>query len=340
MEKVKKVKIEDFEKIFERFLVPVTVLQKALNVPFGQALTETFDNLEHGKIKVELGAPDQQTVAKLSKMYAALHYEQLPPRVKAQVFTYLTLKAISDDDRDPNQMPTPAIVATIIALLAQKLLPLKKMTVVDPAIGTGGLLFSVINQLKAQHHSQNPYILAGIDNDENMLNFADIAAHLNHLPIELYCQDALTPWLVQADSVISDLPVGYYPLDQNARHFATHAPKGHSLAHLLLIEQIIKNLQAGGYAFLLVPSGILTGRANADFMPWLSKKVYLRAIVSLPDQMFKNKFNQKSILVFQNHGGQAKSSEVLVTKLASLNNEQALVKFNLKLDEWYTKSIR
>lgn len=331
-------KIEKFEQIFDQFLNCVNVLQDALNVSFGEALTETFDNLENGKIKVELGAPDEKTVQKLSQMYAGLNYNHLNQAIKAQVFTYLVLKAINDDGRDVNQMPTPMAVSTVIALFMQKLLPKKELKIVDPAIGTGTLLYSVINQLKAENHSKNPYSLFGIDNDEGMLDFADIGAHLNDLKIELYCQDALTPWLVQADDVISDLPIGYYPLDDNAKNFATKALKGHSLAHLLYIEQIIKNLKPGGYAFLVVPQGILSGKGGGDFMPWLSDKVYLKSIVELPDDMFKNKFNQKSILVFQNHGANAKSSEVLLTKLDSFKNESALVKFNVKLNEWYTKN--
>lgn len=35
-------------------------LQTALNVSFTEALVETFDNLESGKIKVENGAPDEK----------------------------------------------------------------------------------------------------------------------------------------------------------------------------------------------------------------------------------------------------------------------------------------
>lgn len=332
-------KIEKFEKVFNQFLNCVKVLQKALNVSFGEALTETFDNLENGKIKVELGAPDQETVRELSDLYADLDYDHLSRQIKVQVFTYLVLKAINDDDRDVNQMPTPMAISTVIALFMRKLLPQQKLEIVDPAIGTGTLLYAVINQLKETSNSHVTFQLAGLDNDESMLDFADIAAHLNQLKIDLYCQDALLPWMVQADAVVSDLPVGYYPLDDNARHFANRAHKGHSLAHLLYIEQIIKNLTPAGYAFLVVPTGILSGKGGANFMPWLAKKVYLRAIVGLPDEMFKNKFNQKSILVFQNHGGQAKASEVLLTKLASFKNESALIKFNVKLNEWYTKSI-
>lgn len=330
--------MKNFEKIFNQFLDCVQTLQDALNVSFTEALVETFDNLEHDKIKVENGAPDEKTVAELSKKYQALDYDNLTQKIKAQVFTFLTLKAVNDDGRDANQMPTPPAISTVIAMLMHKLVEDKKMEIVDPAIGTGSLLFSIISQLKALNHSKDNYQLVGIDNDEEMLNLTDVAAHLDNIDIELFCQDALMPWMCpNADVIISDLPVGYYPVDENAKHFENRAEKGHSFAHLLLIEQIIRNLKPDGYAFLVVPKAILSGKLGADFMPWLTKKTYLKAIVELPDDMFRNKFNQKSVLVFQNHGDNAKASEVLLTKLDSLKKEEALIQFNVKLDEWYTK---
>ena len=330
--------MENFEKLFNQFLDCVQTLQKALNVSFTEALVETFDNLEQGKIKVENGAPDEKNVAELSKKYQALDYENISQKDKAQVFTFLTLKAVNDDGLDANQMPTPPAISTVVAMLMHKLLKDEKMEVVDPAIGTGNLLYSVISQLKALNHSKDNYQLVGIDNDEEMLNLADVAAHLNNFDIELYCQDALMPWMCpNPEAIVSDLPIGYYPIDENAKNFENQAKKGHSCAHLLLIEQIVKNLKPDGYAFLVVPKSILSGKIGADFMPWLTKKVYLKAIVELPDDMFRNKFNQKSILVFQNHGSEAKPSEMLLTKLASLKKEQSLIQFNEKLNEWYTK---
>ena len=330
--------MENFEKLFNQFLDCVQTLQKALNVSFTEALVETFDNLEQGKIKVENGAPDEKNVAELSKKYQVLDYENISQKDKAQVFTFLTLKAVNDDGLDANQMPTPPAISTVVAMLMHKLLKDEKMEVVDPAIGTGNLLYSVISQLKALNHSKDNYQLVGIDNDEEMLNLADVAAHLNNFDIELYCQDALMPWMCpNPEAIVSDLPIGYYPIDENAKNFENQAKKGHSCAHLLLIEQIVKNLKPDGYAFLVVPKSILSGKIGADFMPWLTKKVYLKAIVELPDDMFRNKFNQKSILVFQNHGSEAKPSEMLLTKLASLKKEQSLIQFNEKLNEWYTK---
>lgn len=331
--------MDKIEELYKKFLDSVICLQDALNVSFGEALTETFDNLENNKIKVELGAPDKETVTRLSEKYTALHYNELSQKVKVQIFTYLVLKSVSEDKLDANQMPTPITISTVIAMFMKKLLPDKKLSIVDPAIGTGNLLFSVVNQIKGANHSKANFVLSGIDNDEDMLNFADINAHLNNIQVDLFCQDALTPWLVaKPDVIVSDIPVGYYPVDENAENFSTKAEKGHSFAHFLFIEQIVKSLKSSGYAFLLVPNAILSGKDGSSFMPWLSEKVIIKAIVELPDNFFQNKFNQKSILVFQNHGENLERGEVFLTKLDSFKKEEDLIKLNVKLNEWYTKN--
>lgn len=331
--------MNNIEKNFNQFLQCVNYLQEALNVSFAEALTETFDNLENNTIKVELGAPDQEQVQELSKLYQGLNYDELSDELKAEIFTLLSVKAINDDERDANQMPTPPNVATVIAMLMEKLLPQKaELSLMDPCIGTGNMFLSVVRQLVKANHSKNNFKLSGIDNDEDMLSLADVAAHLMHLPIDLYRQDALEPWMVAKQAaIVSDLPVGYYPIDEIAQKYATRAEKGHSYAHYLLTEQIINNLEPGGLAFLVVPKSMIEGAQAQDFMTWLTKKVYLRAVVGLPSDMFQNKFNQKEILVFQNHGASSSRQPVLAAKLDSFRSKESLLKFNVKLNEWYTE---
>ena len=330
--------MEKITDIYPKFQEVVSILQKALNVSFSSALTETFDNLENEKIKVEEGAPDKETVAELTEKYRELNYENLPKDLKVQVFTLLALKSINEDGRNYNQLPTPSVIATIIALLWQKLINAdnNELEVVDPAIGTGNLLYSVIRQLVQENHSKNPYKLVGIDNDETLLDLADVGAHLDGLKIELFNQDALDPWMVPpADIILSDIPMGYYPLDNNAKRFENHAKEGHSFAHLLFIEQIVKNLNKNGFAFLVVPKIIFTNTVQGEFINWLGKKVNIQAIIDLPTDMFANATQQKSILVFQNHGDLAKQRNVLVAQLPSLKDNKALIEFSVKLNEWY-----
>lgn len=330
--------MKNITEIYPKFQDAVEVLQKALNISFSSALTETFDNLENNKIKVEEGAPDKETVATLTEKYRELNYEDMPKSAKVEVFTLLTLKAINEDGRNYTQMPTPSIIATVIALIWQKIVPQGKKEVVDPAIGTGNLLYSVIRQLIQENHSKNNYELFGIDNDEALLDLADVGAHLDGFKINLYRQDALDPWMIPpADVILSDIPVGYYPLDNNAKKFENHAKQGHSFAHVLFIEQIINNMKKNGFAFLVVPKLLFTSESASDFMGWLAKKVNIQAIVELPNDMFASQVQQKSILVLQNHGDQAKPREVLVAKLASLKDPKSLVEFNMKLNDWYQK---
>ena len=65
------------------------------------------------------------------------------------------------------------------------------------------------------------------------------------------------------------------------------------------------------------------------------RQVNIQTIVDLPDDMFSSKVQQKSILVFQNHGEKAVEREVLVAKLDSLKKPDSLVAFNMKLNDWY-----
>ena len=330
--------INQITKVFTQFLDAVQCLQEALNVPMTEALTESFDNLENHDVKVEMGAPDPDTVELLKGKYASLNYDQMSSKQKVEVYNLLTLKAISDEDRDANQMPTPPILATVITLFMSKLLPKKEQTILDPALGTGSLLYSVVKQLASQNHSQNPFKLVGIDHDEDILNLADVGAHLNGLDIDLYCQDALLPWQgSKPEVIVSDLPVGYYVNDENAGNFELRTKEGHSYAHVLLTEQIVKNLAPDGYAFLLVPNSMISGKLGADFMPWLANKVHLQAIVQLPEKLFQTKVNHKSLLIFQNHGQSQPPREVLLTRLDDLKNEESLVGLNIKLNEWYTE---
>ena len=88
----------------------------------------------------------------------------------------------------------------------------------------------------------------------------------------------------------------------------------------------------------MVPRLLFTGKGSTEFMTWLAKKVNIQAIVDLPDNMFSSQIQQKSILVFQNHGEKAVEREVLVAKLDSLKKPDSLVAFNMKLNDWYDKN--
>ena len=59
---------------------------------------------------------------------------------------------------------------------------------------------------------------------------------LESLNVQVMLQDGLSDLLVDPiDITLSDLPVGYYPVDERAKEFKSHSKEGHSYAHHLFI---------------------------------------------------------------------------------------------------------
>ncbi|WP_227633456.1 class I SAM-dependent methyltransferase, partial [Klebsiella pneumoniae] len=76
----------------------------------------------------------------------------------------------------------------------------------------------------------------GVDADDLLLKLAYVNANLQQHEIQLFHQDSLKPLFIEpVDVVVCDLPIGYYPDDENAKSFHLHAKSGHSYAHYLFI---------------------------------------------------------------------------------------------------------
>src|SRR5699024_4988150 len=74
--------------------------------------------------------------------------------------------------------------------------------------------------------------------DQTLIRISVMYANFMQSQIEFLHQDSLQPFLLDpVDLVVADLPVGYYPDDEQARKYELKASEGHSYAHYLLIEQ-------------------------------------------------------------------------------------------------------
>src|SRR5699024_8686792 len=74
--------------------------------------------------------------------------------------------------------------------------------------------------------------------DQTLIRISVMYANFMQSQIEFFHQDSLQPFLLDpVDLVVADLPVGYYPDDEQARKYELKASEGHSYAHYLLTEQ-------------------------------------------------------------------------------------------------------
>ena len=234
----------------------------------------------------------------------------------------------------PNHQMTPDSIGLLIGHIASKLVGDKEsITLLDPAVGTGNLLFSVMNTIE-----QNVSASA-VEIDDLLVRLSAIIAELLEHPVTYLVQDALRPLLIDpVDITISDLPVGYYPDDDNAMNFELMADEGHAYAHHLFIEQSMNHTKPGGYGIFVIPANLFESEQAAKLHPFLKEKAIIRALIQLPSTLFKNVAHEKSIFILQKPFLEEKPlTDVLLAQVPTMSDKNAMARFLQEIDEWAEK---
>ncbi|MDW0110350.1 class I SAM-dependent methyltransferase [Sporosarcina aquimarina] len=231
----------------------------------------------------------------------------------------------------PHHQMTPDAIGMLIARIANLLIPQnEEVQLFDPAAGTGNLLLTVMNTIEADATS------VAVEIDELLARLIVAGANVLEQNIRIYVQDALRPLLVDpVDLAVCDLPVGYYPDDENALNFEMMPAEGHAYAHHLFIEQTIHHLKPSGYGIFIVPSNLFESAQSGELHTYLKKHTVIRGILQLPQTLFKNAAQSKSILILQKPSDEsAPTPDVLLANVPDMTNKQAMISFFKKLENW------
>ncbi|GEO78484.1 adenine-specific DNA methyltransferase [Companilactobacillus mindensis DSM 14500] len=328
---------KDMQSYFDKLNEANSLLKKSLKVSSVDALAETLTNISDGRVYVENGVPDEATVAKLEASYKSLKELNMTPLQLKQAITVSIIKAQKDDKTEVNKLMTPDAIGLIASLIAYEILNIqgkKNVNIVDPTVGTGNLLIEFIEQLNMTDKFK--INAAALDNDDALVSLTKSFSEVMNLNIDAYHQDSIAEWdITDIDMAVADLPVGYYPVDNNALKFKTKSDKGHSYAHHLLIEQTMNNLNDGGIGIFIVPSQIFQTDQAKKLSEWMVSSVYLQAVLDLPATLFASKEAQKAIVVLQKHGGNAEQvGNVLMGTIPDTNNPKAFEGFKDQLQDW------
>ena len=323
--------LKDIEQAYQTLSQIIEIFQKQLDLSYFDALIEALSDLLENQIngKEEI---DASTVAELEKLYRHLGLSEFSSEEIRQVIQLLLLGSYKKERVQPNHQMTPDSIGYLITFLIEKITSKEKLnSVLDLTVGTGNLLAVILNNLKALgNQNLKAY---GVDNDDTLLAIADVSLALQRINnVELFHQDALDNLMLpQVDLVVSDLPIGYYPLDERAAQFETHAAEGHSFAHYLLIERGIEKLAENGWGLFVVPSGIFETEEAQPLLKMIQKNGYLQGLLNLPRELFVSEKSRKAILMVQKKGDHAhQASQVLLGDFPSLKNKK---EFNGFLDE-------
>jgi len=316
-------------------------LQQAVSSSYLDAFIENAENIiDDGQVQVENGQPEQSVVQQLKAIYQTIDLKNVTAEEIRTVIQLIMLKAIKKDAVQSNHQMTPDTIGILMAYLLEKVSNFSApFSIFDLSVGTGNLLTTVMNHL--QTVTKQKIHGYGIDNDDSMLAVASIRTTLQHQNIELYHQDAIDSLdIPQSELVVSDLPVGYYPLDENTSNYETRADKGHSYVHHLLIEQAMNYLKPGGFGAFLVPSGLFQSDESKQFVEWIQKHAHLQGLINLPSELFQSKEAQKSILLLQRRGPNSKqATKVLLGEFPSFKNKAEFASFMQEIDNWVATNL-
>ncbi|MDP4157376.1 MAG: class I SAM-dependent methyltransferase [Bacillota bacterium] len=322
-------KISPVEELFTLFNETAIVLQEEMSCTYLEALAETGENLFHSSILQE--ELSELTVKRLKKQYEQVNLERFSKEEIRKAFQLAILKGMKENIQ-PNHQMTPDTVGILVGYLVSKFVQKTEYRLLDPAVGTGNLLTTVLNQ-QAQKNIES----FGADIDDILIKLAYVNANLQEHSVRFFHQDSLEPlFLDPIDVVVSDLPVGFYPNDLRAADYQIKAKEGHTFSHHLFIEQSVKHTVPGGYLFFLIPNGLFESEQAPLLHEYIKEHLIVQGLIQLPETMFKNKNAEKSILILQKKGENIQPpKQALLVQLPSLSSAAVMEKVLGKMDEWF-----
>ncbi|UXR73129.1 MULTISPECIES: class I SAM-dependent methyltransferase [unclassified Staphylococcus] len=255
-------------------------------------------------------------------------------RRKAFQFAYLS--QLQQEEVQANHQITPDTIGLVVGFLVSQFeSEAKAMHIADLGSGSGHLsatVHDVLKDITVMHHL--------VEVDPVLSRLSIHLANFLEIPFDVYPQDAIMPLPFEdADIVVGDLPIGYYPVDDRSAQMALGFEEGHSYSHYLFIEQAVQALKPSGYAFLVVPTQLFEGEHVKQLENFIATETEMQAFLNLPKNLFKNKNAQKSILVLQRkQQGVTKPVEVFLANIPDFKNPQLFQNFLAELKEWHSEN--
>lgn len=244
-----------------------------------------------------------------------------------RAYQFVFIKASQTEQLQANHQFTPDAIGFLVLYLLENLTSQEHLDVIEIGSGTGNLAQTLLN------NSDRELDYLGLELDDLLIDLSASIAEVMGSSVSFVQEDAVRPQILkESDLIISDLPVGYYPNDTIAKRYQVAAANEHTYAHHLLMEQSLKYLKKDGLAILLAPINLLTSGQSDLLKKWLSGYADILAVITLPEAMFGNPANAKSLFVLQKQA--ENKPETFVYHLSDIQNPEVLQDFMENLKIW------
>lgn len=315
--------MEKIEIAFGLAVKNIEMIQDELDVDFYEAFIEQNANYL-GALIAEM--PEAQT-AEIAENNNHLRSLNLSKQEWQKLFQFVMLKGSQVAPMQPNHAMTPDAIALIFQFVIEHLHSEQNLRMIELGSGMGNLAEGLLVNL------QKEVDYVGLEVDDLLLDLSASMAEIIGTSAKFIQVDAVQAQQIeQADVLLSDLPVGFYPADTVVKQFEVANSSGHTFAHHLMIEQGFKYLKNGGFALFLAPEDLLTSPQGKLLKDWLSNHGSLTAVLTLP----KSLFNADSKAIYILKKGPAAHATFAyplssLTDRESLQNFMAEFKKNVKL---------
>ncbi|MFD2213658.1 class I SAM-dependent methyltransferase [Metabacillus endolithicus] len=325
--------ISKIENLFAVINETADLLAQECNITYIEALAETGENLFQQSILQE--DLSEVTSKSLKRKYESVTLGSYDREELRKAFQLAILKGLKDGAH-PNHQMTPDTIGLFLGYLVSKFVGKQnKLSILDPAVGTGNLLTTILNYLTIDEVDSY-----GVEVDDLLIRLAYITANLQEHPVQFFNQDSLERLFIDpVDLVVCDLPVGYYPNDLEAAKYELKADEGHSYSHHLFMEQSIKHIKEDGYLFFVVPNSLFETKEAPKLNEYLRKAAIIQGFIKLPLSLFKDERHGKSILILQKKGEKAtQPKQAILAELPKFSNKEAMNSIMKQIDKWFSEN--
>lgn len=172
--------------VYELLNEAAIMIKNELQISYIEALAEAGEMYFLEKTD-QLKLPADQKTKQLQALLEKAEFGTYEHEWVRKAFQLAVLKGMKDISH-PNRQMTPDTIGLFISYLVNKFMADKKeLTILDPALGTGNLLFTVLNQLSEK--TANSF---GIEIDDVLLKIAYAQANLLKKSLSFSTKTALS----------------------------------------------------------------------------------------------------------------------------------------------------
>lgn len=297
-----------------------------------ECLIYTLENIINGEV-ADSDLNDED-IKFLDDIYMRLQSSQFTREEMRRAVQLSLLKGIKHASLS-NSVMTPDTIGILFSFIINILFKdATAISIADTAVGTGNLLMTILNNINVKTNE-----IYGIDKDIMQVSLARVFFELNDYDTQLICKDALLPqYLPKMDLIIGDLPT-YYLENDEMDIIDSNLGEDVKYSQYHFIEQNTKYLKPDGYLMYVIDNDFFDKIGNEEIKDLILRKLQIRAIIALPEDMFKSKEHVKSIFIMQKRSeNMKKNSEVLVLNLPSITETERFKDAIDKIEDWYKRN--